>query len=82
MNVLEDNLDLVVGDEQTIALPGLGTAGYMWQEDLLQGLSRQRSACPRPSASPSEGYGLAKRSCVSSKFGTGSQTRCQSMNVG
>jgi predicted secreted protein len=35
MNVLEDNLDLVVGDEQTIALPGLGTAGYMWQERVI-----------------------------------------------
>ncbi len=35
MNVLEDNLDLGVGDEQTIALPGLGTAGYMWQERVI-----------------------------------------------
>jgi predicted secreted protein len=31
---LPTHLELVVGEEQTIPLPGLGTAGYMWQERL------------------------------------------------
>jgi predicted secreted protein len=29
-----DQLDLTVGEESTIELPGLGTAGFIWQEEV------------------------------------------------
>ncbi len=34
MNEHPDHLDLAVGQEWTGKLPGLGTAGYMWQEQV------------------------------------------------
>jgi predicted secreted protein len=34
MNEFPDHLDLAVGQEWTVVLPGLGTAGYMWQEQM------------------------------------------------
>lgn len=35
MEQLPDRVDLAVGEEQTVVLPGLGTAGYMWQEQIV-----------------------------------------------
>ncbi len=28
------HLDLTVGDERTLELPGLGTSGYVWEHDI------------------------------------------------
>jgi predicted secreted protein len=34
MDEFPDHLDLAVGQEWTVVLPGLGTAGYMWQDQV------------------------------------------------
>jgi len=34
MDEFPDHLDLAVGQEWTVVLPGLGTAGYMWKEQV------------------------------------------------
>ena len=34
MEHLPDRLDLSVGEERSLMLQGLGTAGYMWQEQI------------------------------------------------
>jgi predicted secreted protein len=34
MDEFPDHLDLAVGQDWTVVLPGLGTAGYIWQEQV------------------------------------------------
>ena len=34
MEQLPDRVDLSVGEERKLAFPGLGTAGYVWQEQI------------------------------------------------
>jgi hypothetical protein len=34
MDEVPGHLDLTVGDQWTVVLPGLGAAGYMWQDEV------------------------------------------------